>query len=211
MYLLDSRLGAPKQMPTLPNSTLKDMWDPPALKNDSNWPRLFSVSDPMSEMGLVVAHPSRPEGRGHRRSSTKIMALDTAEEILHVTRPSEFSSHGSQEPLVLALTLNRETSMYTVWKLAYASPEPVGRDKQRATSGAASRRRSSFVPVLPLEPLRRFSRANKPSRVSRWPAPIVGGKKGSRQDDSVDHVADLVSAFEPGFEDPAIPRRKSRR
>jgi len=205
-------LGAPKQMPTLPNSTLKDMWDPPALKNDSNWPRLFSVSDPMSEMGLVVAHPSRPEGRGHRRSSTKIMALDTAEEILHVTRPSEFSSHGSQEPLVLALTLNRETSMYTVWKLAYASPEPVGRDKQRATSGAASRRRSSFVPGTATGATTPVLQSQQTFQESHGgPAPIVGGKKGSRQDDSVDHVADLVSAFEPGFEDPAIPRRKSRR
>src|SRR6195952_3921719 len=47
-------LGAPKQMPLPHIPTMKDMWEPPSLKNDANWPRLFSLSDPLSEMGLVV-------------------------------------------------------------------------------------------------------------------------------------------------------------
>jgi anaphase-promoting complex subunit 1 len=53
-------LGAPQQMPLPPKSTLKDLWEPPALTNDSKWPRMFSLSDPLAEIGLVVAQASKP-------------------------------------------------------------------------------------------------------------------------------------------------------
>ncbi|KAG0647308.1 Anaphase-promoting complex subunit 1 [Hyphodiscus hymeniophilus] len=206
-------LGAPKQMPLPPSSTLKDLWEPPSLKNDSNWPRLFSLSDPLAEMGLVVARPTKPTGRGHRRSSIKITALDTAEEILHISGRTDFSSLDSE--LILALTLNRETSMYTVWRLSYIAQEPNMRDKERVTSNGSgtSRRRSSFVPgtgtgaTTPIPNSQQtFSRESFGGN-----ALGIAPKRGTKQEDILENPGDLVSAFDPDFDSATAPRRKSRR
>ncbi|KAK2628833.1 hypothetical protein QTJ16_001936 [Diplocarpon rosae] len=204
-------LGRPKQM-HLPNSTLKDMWDPPALKNETNWPRLFSLSDPLAEMGLVVTQPSKPSSHHNRRKSTKITALDTAEEIIHVSRRDEFSPKTSEQPLILALTLNRETSIYTVWKFAYVGEEASPPVKQRVTSGAMSRRRSSFVPGS-------VTGATTPigTSQSNFRDSIGGVQQGlgltqnSIQGESRDKVVDFASSLDPDFESASIPRRKSRR
>lgn len=204
-------LGAPKQMPT-PHSTLKDMWDPPSLKNDSNWPRLFSLSDPLAEMGLVVAQPTSPHRGGHRRSSTKLSALDTAEEILHVSRQDEFSRSKSQRGLTLALTINRETSMYTVWKFAYAGSGSLTQEKHRAPSGTMSRRRSSFMPGAGTGATTPVMNGQQTFRESFIGVPdAIGSKKGGLQDESRDQVPDFASSLDPDFESTSIPRRKSRR
>ncbi|KAI6715342.1 hypothetical protein JHW43_002084 [Diplocarpon mali] len=204
-------LGGPKQM-HMPNSTLKDMWDPPALRNDANWPRLFSLSDPLAEMGLVVAQPSKPSGRHNRRNSTKITALDTAEEIIHVSRRDDFSPKTSEQPLILALTLNRETSVYTVWKFAYVGEEPPTGIKQRATSGAMSRRRSSFVPGSATGATTPVGTGQSTFRESIGGAQQgLGLSKTAIQDESRDKIVDFASSLDPDFESASIPRRKSRR
>jgi anaphase-promoting complex subunit 1 len=207
-------LGAPKQMP-LPNSTLKDLWEPPSLKNDSNWPRLFSLSDPLAEMGLVVAQPLKSEGRGHRRNSTKITALDTAEEILHVSRRTEFSSADSENPLILALTLNRETSMYTVWKLSYIRQESSTRDKQRVASNGSgtSRRRSSFMPGSGTGATTSISNSQQTFTRESFGGGTLGvaPKRDAKQEDLTEKPVDLTSALDPDFDNAAAPRRKSRR
>ena len=204
-------LGAPKQMP---NSTLKDLWDPPALRNDSNWPRLFALSDPLSEMGLVVAQSHKPESRGHRRSSTKITSLDTAEEILHVSQRGDFDQ-GSENPLVLALTLNRETSQYTVWKLVYIGHESIGGEKRRVpsgTSGTMSRRRSSFVPGASATGATTPVPGQQTMRESLGGNTLGVGKKGLKQDQTArDKHIDFASSLDPDYEISKIPRRKSRR
>jgi anaphase-promoting complex subunit 1 len=204
-------LGAPKQLSMRFSSTLKDLWDPPALKNDANWPRLFSLTDPLSEMGLIVEDPSNSDGRAHQRSSEKTTALDTAEEILHVSRRGEFSDKESNHPLILALTLNRETSMYTVWKLSYIGEE-TAIEKRRVASDN-SRRRSSFVPgtatgattpVLNSQPTFRESLGGN--------APGVGVKTGKKQADvTKEKPVDFAATLDPDWENPTIPKKKSRR
>ena len=204
-------LGAPMQMP-VPHSTLKDIWDPPALKDDSNWPRSFSLSDPLSEMGLVVAQPDKPEGRSRRRSSTKLSALDTAEEILHISRRGEFNDD-PEHPLVIALTLNRDTSQYTIWKLAYIGQESVARQKQRVASDTASRRRSSFLPTTATGSSTPVPSGQQAFRESFGGAvqPLAVKKRPKQNETSNDTGVDLVSALDPDFEGSTIPRRKSRR
>lgn len=205
-------LGDPMQMPLPPNFTLKDIWAPPSLKNDSKWPRLFSLSDPLAEMGLVVAQINKSENRGHRRASTKVTALDAAEEILHVSRPGEFTQD-TEHPLVLALTFNRETSMYSVWKLDYVGQESGTREKQRATSVNMSRRRSSFVPGAATGSTTPVMGNQQTFRESfGGNAPINVGKRGAKQEDnSKDKDVDFVSTLDPDFESSTIPRRRSRR
>ncbi|KAL5323485.1 hypothetical protein ACEPPN_008022 [Leptodophora sp. 'Broadleaf-Isolate-01'] len=206
-------LGGPKQMP-MPHSTLKDMWDPPAVKNDSNWPRLFSLSDPLAEIGLVVAQPSKSSHHTSRKNSAKITALDTAEEILHVSRRDEFSPKNSERPLVLALTLNRETSMYTVWKFTHVGdePAPVPGEKRRVTSGTMSRRRSSFVPGTGTGATTPVGNGQHTFRESLGGAQQgLGLLKSSIQDEARDKVVDFAASLDPDFESTSIPRRKSRR
>ncbi|PVH76066.1 hypothetical protein DL98DRAFT_303227 [Cadophora sp. DSE1049] len=206
-------LGGPKQMP-MPHSTMKDMWDPPAVKNDSNWPRLFSLSDPLAEIGLVAAQPARSSQHTGRRSSVKTAALDTAEEILHVTRRDEFSPRNSERPLILALTLNRETSMYSVWKFTYVGDEPVpaSGEKRRAASGTMSRRRSSFVPGTATGATTPVGNGQHTFRESLGGAQQgLGLLKNSIQDEARDKVVDFASSLDPDYESTSIPRRKSRR
>ncbi|PQE20624.1 anaphase-promoting complex subunit 1 protein [Rutstroemia sp. NJR-2017a BBW] len=205
-----AELGAPKQMPLPHIPTMKDMWEPPSLKNDANWPRLFSLSDPLSEMGLVVAQPTITEGRG-RRSSGKITSLDTAEEILHVSRPSEFPTKDAEHPLVLAITLNRETSMYTVWRLTYIGQETASSAKARATSGATSRRRSSFMPGSATGATTPVGNSQQTFRESFSGAPPTFKKPPRPDDIAKEKSVDFASTLDPDFEGSTIPRRKSRR
>ncbi|KAF4637814.1 hypothetical protein G7Y89_g266 [Cudoniella acicularis] len=202
-------LGAPKQISLQFTSTLKDLWDPPALKDDANWPRLFSLSDPLSEMGLVVAQPQKSEIKTPRKGSVKITSLDTAEEILHVSRRDEFGNICDQS-LVLALTLNRETSMYTVWKMTYLGEESMS-EKTRIPSDS-SRRRSSFVPgtgtgaTTPiLGPQQTFRESFGVS------GPALDLKPNKKGNPGKEKVVDFASTLDPDFETSAIPRRKSRR
>ncbi|TGO38049.1 hypothetical protein BHYA_0083g00280 [Botrytis hyacinthi] len=203
-------LGAPMQMPTQ-MSTLGDLWEPPSIQSDANWPRLFSLSDPLSEMGLVVAQPGLSDGRVKRRSSGKISTLDPSEEILHVSRPNEFSAKDSENPLVLAITLNRETSMYTVWKLTYVGQETIPNGKSRVPSGAASRRRSSFMPggTGATTPIGNSQQTMRESFGGVTP----GFKKTPAwsEDAKRDKKIDFASTLDPDYEGGIMPRRSSRR
>jgi anaphase-promoting complex subunit 1 len=135
-------LGSPQQLSLPPVGVQPDLWQPPALKDDSNWPRLFSLTDPLAEMGLVV---SASKFENNRRSSLKSPTLDSAEEIVHVTTPHDFNGlHSSKDDLLmLAVTLNRETSMYTIWKMNYVNQEDIIESMHHS---ANTRRRSSFMP-----------------------------------------------------------------
>ena len=163
-------------------------------------------------MGLVVTQDSKTENRRNRRSSTKITALNTAEEILHVSRRDEFSPASSSNPLVLALTLNRETSTYTIWKLAYISEESSSTpQKHRMPSGAMSRRRSSFVPGTGTGATTPIGNGQSVLGESLTGNAPLGNRKAVKKDESKDQIADLVSSLDPDFESNAVPRRKSRR
>jgi anaphase-promoting complex subunit 1 len=137
--------------------------------------------------------------------------LDTAEEILHVSRRGEFSDKKNDNQLVLALTLNRETSMYTVWKLSYISDDSM-REKRRVASDNA-RRRSSFVPGSGTGATTPVLNSQGTFRESLGAnAPGLGAKISKKQAEiTKDKPVDLAAALDPDWENPAIPRRKSRR
>ncbi|CAK7210171.1 Anaphase-promoting complex subunit 1 [Sporothrix bragantina] len=164
-------LGKPKPLPLRLSSTLETMWDTPfeagSGGGDSGWPRLVCLTDPMSEIGLVVTQPDKPsKDRYPRNSSSRTPFLDPAEEILHIEtirqgsrplgtgRDSYSSSNNPCDNLILAVTVNRETSMYSVWRMTYLSDEDqfsLRRRKSKSKNSAnhnANRRRSSVAPAL---------------------------------------------------------------
>ncbi|KAF9892035.1 Anaphase-promoting complex subunit 1 [Aspergillus nanangensis] len=113
-------------------------------------PRVFSLMDPHSEMGLVVTNQSsrwlqtsinsRPSG---------LNVLDPADEIVYVSPRDELSDLNcplTKAPLILVITANSNTGLYTIWMARYKDDEPdpsASKKRRRETGGTRSKRRSS--------------------------------------------------------------------
>ena len=200
-------LGKPRTLPLRLSSTLENMWDAPLETTDSHWPRLVCLTDPLLELGLVVHQPDRPNNEAQGRGSSHSPFLDPAEEILHVeaVRHPRQAAGSALDGVILAVTANRETNMYTVWRLTYIENEDyfVAKKKKKPKKNAA-RRRSSMQPGLnsgaatPLPPSFRESLG----------APLPGKKqrKSEKPEKGLDNIA--KSLEDKGGE---VTRRQSRR
>jgi anaphase-promoting complex subunit 1 len=146
-------LGAPKQLDLPPAALFGDLWGPTVNDAQANMPRLFVLTDPLSEMGLVTTAPMTHVGSfsaSHGPSRTSTGTLSRAEEMLYISEKDEFPylENDSWPGLILALTINHETNMYTVWNVTFVKAEPLSANSagRRVSSGTYSRRRSSFAP-----------------------------------------------------------------
>lgn len=141
-------LGRPKALPLRLNNDMHNVWDIPSEREDSHWPRLVSLTDPLLDMGLVVTQSDKNVKQKGRRASVKPPSfLDRAEEILHIEEiPATGPAAKEQsEPLTLAVTINRESSTYTVWRMSYLQREDPFR-APKAVKKKTDRRRSSMQP-----------------------------------------------------------------
>ncbi|XDG05455.1 hypothetical protein ABKA04_005070 [Annulohypoxylon sp. FPYF3050] len=202
-------LGKPKALPLRLNANLENLWDVPEEKSDSQWPRLVALTDPLLELGLVVTHPDRSAKRKSSRNSDKAPNfLDRAEEIIHIEEvPHHQAYRRGKGKLVLAVTVNRELCVYTVWKLTYIHNEDPfinGRKVTRKTD----RRRSSMQPGLasgattPLHPTFRES----------FGAPLPG--KRSRKSERIEKNEKILENLESSLgieKESGVTRRTSRR
>ncbi|KFY41300.1 hypothetical protein V495_04996 [Pseudogymnoascus sp. VKM F-4514 (FW-929)] len=207
-------LGSPQQLNLPPTSLLGDLWQSPPRKDDSRWPRLFSLTDPLAELGLVV---TSAKVSGPRRSSLRAVAIDPADEIIHVTDPHNVTETNMDAggSVTLAVTLNRETSMYTVWTMEYLNQEEPLIRKPATTNDVKPRRRSSFMPgtgaTTPV------ANGQHTFRESFGGAGAIGAGIGMikpskrREDAAVEQNIDFVSSLDPDSEANGVPRRKSRR
>ncbi|KAI5859866.1 hypothetical protein GGS23DRAFT_264871 [Durotheca rogersii] len=201
-------LGKPKALPLRLTSSLDTLWDPP--KNDSPWPRLVILTDPLLELGLVVTQPDKSAKTKSRRSSDKSPNfLDRAEEIVHIERiPHHHTPGRGHANLVLAVTVNRETSMYTVWRLTYIPNDDPFISARKQTRKKTDRRRSSMQPGLasgattPLHPNFKES----------FGAPLPG--KRSRKSERVEKNDKVLENLESSLgieKESGVTRRTSRR
>ncbi|EFX03396.1 20S cyclosome subunit [Grosmannia clavigera kw1407] len=142
-------LGKPRPMPLRLSSTLDTMWDTPLETGDSGWPRLVFLADPMLPIGLVALQPEKGSRLG---ISARTPFLDPAEEILHVESimhdRTTSNNNGNNDSLVLAVTVNRETSMYSVWRMSYLNSGDQITSRRKKPKTTVSRRRSSMQPGL---------------------------------------------------------------
>ncbi|KAF4585916.1 negative regulator of mitosis [Ophiocordyceps camponoti-floridani] len=190
-------------------STLENMWDAPMKQTEPRWPRLLSLTDPLSDIGLVVTDA---EARGQRPARRVTRArpsfLDPAEELLHVERIQlpVASAEKLKEPLVLAVTVNREANSYSVWRLTYLSREDPFVNHHKKAKRTAGRRRSSMQPGF-------TSGASTPVQSTfreSFGAPLPGKRR--RKSEKADKPLDLVSSLEQqDSEASGVPRRSSRR
>ncbi|KAB5526420.1 putative APC1 protein [Coniochaeta sp. 2T2.1] len=200
-------LGKPKTLPLRLSSTLETMWQPTLESTHSHWPRLVCLTDPLQEIGLVVTHQDRLKVPG-QRGPVKSPFLDPAEEILHI-ESIKLPSGGkaaSEDTIMVAVTVNRASSMYTVWRMAYIDNEDVftGRHKKPAPRDS-SRRRSSMPPGLtsgsatPVPPRARES----------FGAPLPG-KKPRKSGNAEKALDSALSSLDPE-KGGDLTRRTSRR
>jgi anaphase-promoting complex subunit 1 len=203
-------LGNPKILPLRLSQTLENMWQQPMEASDSHWPRLVCLTDPLLELGLVVTNPEPKAGKGRKASSGPLF-LSRSEEILHIQAVNipHTSEAGSSE-LALAVTVNRETSMYTIWRLTYLEQEDPFLGPQKNRKPKPSRRRSSMAPGLasgattPIHPATRES----------FGAPLPGKKSGKStkiegsKDKALENALSSLVDAEKGND---VTRRQSRR
>ncbi|KAH8886958.1 hypothetical protein GQ53DRAFT_796478 [Thozetella sp. PMI_491] len=197
-------LGQPKTLPLRLTSTLENMWQPPLETTSHHWPRLVCLTDPLLEIGLVVAEPDQTAAK-NRQQRAKTTFLDPSEEILHVEGlrlPG--SSRSSQDDLIIAVTVNRLTNMYTIWTMSYIHNDDIfiGRQKTKSTT---SRRRSSMAPPL----VSGAASPPHPGVRESFGAPLPGkrSKKGEKKDKALDNALSSLDPEKGGD----ITRRQSRR
>ena len=136
---------------------LDDLINPSTTSNPEAIPRLYSFTDPLSELGLVVNVTVGGErgglltthGSGHRR----LEAIDKAEEIIYVSPRNEvlFDRSGNDKPLLLVVTANHETNVFTIWSAAYLEPKSISTSRKHHVPLPISktRRRSSYGATAP--------------------------------------------------------------
>ncbi|KAF2085350.1 hypothetical protein K490DRAFT_46706 [Saccharata proteae CBS 121410] len=135
-------------------ASLFDLLRPPPNNTTDSLPRLFSFTDPFSEMGLVVSSQSSHD-RLHLPGSNAaktVETVDKAEEVLYVTPRSEIpeSTSHPDEHLILVVTANYEKRAYSIWYASYIDPKPASaksKNGDRAVSVSRSKRRSSYNPA----------------------------------------------------------------
>ena len=203
-------LGRPKALPLRLSSTLGNMWDSPVEQRDSRWPRLVCLTDPLLELGLVVAKPEAG-GRGKAKRVTLPQMptfLDPSEEILHIEKVYDAGSEGGpNQCLTLAVTINRDANTYTIWRLEYLKKEDpfIGRAKKAGRKSV--RRRSSMQPSF-------ASGATTPVQShlrESFGVPLPGKRTRARKSENLEKPKDLVaSSLEPDAE-ATTARRQSRR
>jgi anaphase-promoting complex subunit 1 len=142
-------LGNPKVLPLRLSLTLENLTQVPVDSSESHWPRLVCLTDPLLELGLVVTRPETRAGGKPPRGSSGSAFLARSEEILHVESVSIPRIHpAGPAKLTIAVTVNRESNMYTVWRLSYLENEDPFLGTQKKSKPKLSRRRSSMAPGL---------------------------------------------------------------
>lgn len=209
-------LGNPKVLPLRLSSTLENMWEPPLDHPESRWPRLVCLMDPLQELGLVVTQPDTSTRHRRRRTlSRSPHLLDPAEEILHIEEIKLPSSlRNSNHPLILAITINQETSTYGIWRLVYLqNGDPFTKQVKKGYT-KPDRRRSSMQPSFasgastPVQPNFResFGAPLPGKRAPRKSEKFEKTEKGEKPDTPLD----FVSSLDPDH-DGGKGRRQSRR
>ncbi|KAL4866639.1 hypothetical protein BDV12DRAFT_172592 [Aspergillus spectabilis] len=185
-------------------------------------PRVFSLTDPQSDMGLVVTSQSSrwlQSSLSSRPSGFDV--LDPADEIVYVSPRDELSgAHRAnpRDPLILVLTVNMTTGLYTLWTARYRDDEtsPSAKKKnRRETGGTRSKRRSSHFGMATgtTTPGARPSalRESFGPRGENWNATVMSHSQYSTEGKPDDDDDDFASKLGQDFGEIGVPSKTSRR
>ncbi|OKL63047.1 Negative regulator of mitosis [Talaromyces atroroseus] len=189
---------------------------PQKRSDDLDMPRTFSLSDPHSEMGHVVANQST-HATHHTQDSWAYDSLDPAEEIVYVSAVNELlgdSPSVKESPLVLVVTINAVTRLYTIWTAKFrgeTSGQESRKRKKPLPSGARSKRRSSHYGMTTgtTTPVVRPSGLRESIGASRS-LPGASFSQSFQAEEPLEQ-ADFASQMGQEFEDIGVPSKTSRR
>jgi anaphase-promoting complex subunit 1 len=200
-------LGNPKVLPLRLSFTLENMWQQPMEPTESHWPRLVCLTDPLLEIGLVVTEPELPKAAKNRKAPSAPSFLNRSEEILHIqaVRIPRVSAAGCAE-LTIAVTVNRETNMYTIWRLTYPENEDPFLGPQKRGQLKPSRRRSSMAPGGVTTPVHASKRESFGA-----PLPVKKTRKAVKVEDNSKILEKTLSSLVDPEKGNDATRRQSRR
>lgn len=201
---------------------LKGLLQRSAQVPDISLPRLFCLTDPLTEIGMVVTNVGPSVKRKGSPSSQMMSAFGTLgskENLLYVSPRDELSQRASdllvRGPFALAVTENHETGILSIWTVKYvdrgATSSSQGQQTPNPTAtGARSRRRSSYGPGIGTGTSTPTARGATGGRES------FGGGRTFRHmsmDSTLEEcsINDQNDLLDSAFGDPAMPAKSSRR
>lgn len=129
-------------------------------------PSLFSLTDPLSELGLAV------EGTESTDATSRLESIGEDEEVIYVTPYNEILGPNTKDfSLILILTFNRRNQAYSVWHASYA-------DENANITVPKPTRSQAVTPQF--RSRKRRSRANRLSTGAGTPA-LRGGERQREQ------------------------------
>ncbi|KAJ5819722.1 hypothetical protein N7474_005313 [Penicillium riverlandense] len=188
----------------------------PKPSSSADLPRVFSLINPHSEMGLVVTTQtssswlqSSVSSTGRRQSGPSV--LDSSDEIVYISQTDELPSSAQSStsaPLILVVTLNTTTGLYTIWTARYRDDDfdaSLKEKTRRETGGTRSKRRSSHFGMATgaTTPAARGPRES----FGAWPET----RNASHQTETKLDEDDLASRVAQDFGDVGVPLKTSRR
>ncbi|KAK2741383.1 Anaphase-promoting complex subunit 1 [Myotisia sp. PD_48] len=183
-------------------------------ETDDFAPRLFSLLDPNSELGLVAVPPSSVDFDPMKVAD----ALDPAEEVLYVSSSSEIPTENystkSTYPLILIVTLNSKTGAHNIWTARYKSNgSSAPSNRRRKSSNIHAKRRSSYfeLPTGATTPVGAASFRESfggPSQGRSVSQPFP--HHGSTLDDGPKDTDDIASQLGQDFEEVGVSRASRR-
>ncbi|KAI4155192.1 MAG: hypothetical protein LQ341_000225 [Variospora aurantia] len=132
---------------------LKKVLQQPSISRTSNLPRLFSLTDPLNQLGIVGVRYARRQRATNESLSSLSDSLDVNDVLLYVSAQDELGKPAAtapvSRPFALAATLNEQTHVVTVWQVKRVIPINESARRRQDGSGVNctfSRRRSSRGP-----------------------------------------------------------------
>ncbi|KAJ5463536.1 hypothetical protein N7475_008480 [Penicillium sp. IBT 31633x] len=188
----------------------------PNTRSSAELPRVFSLINPHSEMGLVVTSQTsrgfQSSVNSTRRRPSGLEVLDPVDEIVYTSPKDELlgTSRSNSAPLILVVTINTTTGIYTIWTARYKDDETGGsmKDKtRRETGGTRSVRRSSHFGMA-TGATTPAARSGARESFGPWTDNRPSTQPSEAKTDPED---DLASRVAQDFGDVGVPLKTSRR
>lgn len=142
------------------NPLLKGLLQRSAQTPNVSLPRLFCLTDPLTEVGTVATNAGvnvKGTWKTNQQYEPAFGPLGSNENLLYVSPRDEISQRASEisirGPLAIAVTENHETGIFSIWTLQYVDRGATSflhdqKDPTPTAGGARSRRRSSYGPGI---------------------------------------------------------------
>lgn len=187
------------------------------------FPRLFSLADPLTAMDNVVtevAFTGRKNLDRQKSADSISDVLNTEEKLFYVSSEEGFGRRQkmvAMKPTAVAVTQNQKNGLITIWSVAYVdSNNDESRRRYASTvtgAASASRRRSSYGPGGGTGATTPVAKGAVGGREGLGVAGSRGQslKDAAVEEDLANTEDDLVSQLGPAFENPGAPAKSSRR